>query len=82
MMNMNTFSRKSLKTLTLLLGGVCLMTLSCAKEKAVETTDPTLISATLGEVTKISHTDENTKLSLAWETGDALRIISGSNSKV
>ena len=59
--------------------------ISCAKEKAADmrpTEPPTRIAASLGDMTKISHTDQNTKMILAWQTDDCLRIGNGSTSEV
>lgn len=82
---MNMYHQPSLKATALLSAMLVFAAVSCNKEKAGEATatvPPTRISATLGEVTRISHTDADSKLSLAWEEGDLLRISSESASGV
>ena len=82
---MNNYHLNPLKATALLSALLALSAVSCNKEKADGTTvtvPPTRISATLGEVTKISHTDADSKLSLAWQENDRLRISSESASGV
>ena len=71
-----------------LVAGALMLTTSCAKEKIVDTAPATpaepvtLVTADLGEMSKISFDDQGNKLALGWQTGDRLRISSGSASEV
>ena len=84
---MKTFHQMSL-TAWALVAGALMLTISCAKEKIVDTASVTpaepvtLVTADLGEMSKISFDDQGNKLALGWQTGDRLRISSGSASEV
>lgn len=84
---MKTFHQMSL-TAWALVAGALMLTTSCAKEKIVDTASATpaepvtLVTANLGEMSKISFDDQGNKLALGWQTGDRLRISSGSASEV
>ena len=66
----------------LVLTTIATLLVACAKEQAAEDRlqNKDRINAGLGEDSKISLTDQTSKLALAWQTGDVIRINGASSS--